>query len=107
MDISKRHRLELPRLPPCRLSYNRLGPEGAKHLAKALNVNASLTKISLAKNQLGEEGTKGICEALKANVTLVELDLSDEYWLGNIGGPAGAKHVAEMLGVNAVLTNLS
>ena len=93
----------------CGLDYYGKGTytaEGIKAIADALHVNASLTKISLAKNQLGEEGTKGICEALKANVTLVELDLSDEYWLGNIGGPAGAMHVADMLRVNASLTKI-
>jgi hypothetical protein len=49
---------------------------------------------------LGEEGTKAIGEALKQNKTLKELDLSGY----NIVRAAGAKHVANMLGVNGGLT---
>ena len=52
-----------------------------------------------------EEGTKAICEALEQNTTLKELDISGGYD-GNIGGSAGAKHVAKMLGVNGALTKI-
>ena len=49
-----------------------------------------------------------ICEALKGNETLKELDLSGDgvYGISNIGGPAGAKHVANMLSASASLTKL-
>ena len=78
--------------------------EGITAIADALRVNGALTKLSLASNYLKEEGTKAICEALKQNKTLKELDLSDN----NIGrGAAGAKHVADMLGVNGALTALN
>jgi hypothetical protein len=60
--------------------------------------------MSLAKNVLGEEGTKAICEALEQNKTLKELDISGTKYEDNIGGSAGAKHVAKMLGVNGALT---
>ena len=65
--------------------------------------------MSLACNTLGEKGTKAICEALEQNMTLKELDLSggDYHRRSNIGGAAGAKHVAKMLGVNGGLTELS
>jgi hypothetical protein len=53
---------------------------------------------------LEEEGTKAICEALEQNKTLKELDISGAKYGGNIGGSAGAKHVAKMLGVNGALT---
>jgi len=86
---------------------NQLGPEDAKAFADALCVNASLTKLSLAMNDLGEPGTKSICDALKDNKMLKELDLSGDYRGSNIGGSAGAKHVADMLGVNASLTKIS
>jgi Ran GTPase-activating protein (RanGAP) involved in mRNA processing and transport len=69
-----------------------------------------LTKLSLAENELGEEGTKAICEALEQNKTLKELDISNSPHRGsgsNIGGSAGAKHVAKMLGVNGALTTLN
>ena len=83
--------------------------EGITAIADALRVNGALTKLSLADNNLMEEGTKAICEALEKNKTLKELDISgakDESDISNIGGSAGAKHVAKMLGVNGVLTNL-
>ncbi len=70
-----------------------------------MRVNNSLTKLSLAQNKLEEEGTKAICEALEQNTTLKELDISGDRIRGsNIGGSAGAKHVAKMLGVNGALT---
>ena len=89
------------------LSFNKLGPEGAKVLAPAIAVCASLTKILVSCNHLGEEGTKAICEALKVNQSIKELDLSGHPALGsNIGGPAGAKHVADMLCANASITSV-
>ena len=64
--------------------------------------------MSLANNKLGEEGTKAICEALEQNKTLKELDISGSFYGGsNIGGSAGVKHVAKMLGVNGGLTALN
>ena len=80
--------------------------EGITAIANALRVNGSLTKLSLAKNELKEEGTKAICKALKQNTTLKELDISGRWGVSNIGGPAGVKHVAKMLGVNGSLTAL-
>jgi NLR family CARD domain-containing protein 3 len=55
---------------------------------------------------LEEEGIKAICEALEQNKTLKELDISGAKYKSNIGGSAGAKHVAKMLGVNGGLTSL-
>jgi Ran GTPase-activating protein (RanGAP) involved in mRNA processing and transport len=81
--------------------------EGITAIADALRVNGSLTKLSLAQNKLEEEGTKAICEALEQNTTLKELDISGDRTCGDyIGGSAGAKHVAKMLGVNGGLTAL-
>jgi hypothetical protein len=84
--------------------------EGITSIAEALRVNGGLTKLSLAKNKLGEEGTKFLCDALVGNNTLKELDLSgDSSFRGtgsNIGGTAGAKHVANMLLVNGALTSV-
>ena len=79
---------------------------GITELAAALGVNGSLTKMSLAWNELGVEGTKAICEALEQNKTLKELDLCSGNIGVNIGGAAGAKNVAKMLGVNGSLTAL-
>jgi Ran GTPase-activating protein (RanGAP) involved in mRNA processing and transport len=82
-----------------------IGVEGGMLLAYLVPVMGALTKLSLAQNKLEEEGTKAICEALEQNTTLKELDISGGYE-GNIGGSAGAKHVAKMLGVNGELTAL-
>jgi len=79
-----------------------VGVEGGMVVVGLIPVMGGLTKMSLAHTDLKEEGTKAICEALKQNKTLKELDLS-----GNIGGEAGAKHVADMLGVNNALTKIS
>ena len=90
-------------------SSKAIGPKGAKLIGQALqnSVNASLTKVSLAKNELGEEGTKIICESMKGNDTLKEIDLSgDSYYGSNIGGAAGAKHVADLLRVTASVTSV-
>jgi Ran GTPase-activating protein (RanGAP) involved in mRNA processing and transport len=81
--------------------------DGIKTIADSIAATASLTKISLAKNNLGEEGTKLICEAVKSNTTIKELDLSGLYGSGsNIGGAAGAKHVADMLNGTASVTSV-
>ena len=85
------------------LTNRGLDMTGIKELAAALGVNGSLTKMSLAENKLEEKGTKAICEALEQNKTLKELDISGYPSGSNIGGLAGAKHVAKMLGVNGSL----
>ncbi|KOO24107.1 hypothetical protein Ctob_001633, partial [Chrysochromulina tobinii] len=84
------------------------GAAGAMHVADMLGVNGGLTKVSLALNELGEEGTKAICEALEQNKTLKELEISGNMTgNSNIGGTAGVKHVAKMLGVNGGLTSIN
>jgi hypothetical protein len=107
------------------LSGHALQPPDAILLASDLSqavVTGALTKLSLAQNKLGEEGTKFLCDALVGNNTLKELDLSGESscvgqycrpiagFVGqygtNIGGTAGAKHVANMLLVNGGLTSI-
>ena len=82
-----------------------VGVEGGMVVAGLIPVMGALTKLSLAWNKLEEEGTKAICEALEQNKTLKELDISGNRH-GNIGGSAGAKHVAKMLGVNGGLTSI-
>ncbi len=70
-------------------------------------VSPPLTKLSLADNNLQEEGIFAICEALEQNTTLKELNISGGRYDGNnIGGSAGAKHVAKMVGVNGALTQV-
>ena len=84
-----------------------LGSVDAILIANDLAVTPSLTKISLARNNLGEEGSKFICEAVKNSTRINELDLSGSIIYGsNIGGAAGAKHVADMLNVTASVTSV-
>ena len=85
------------------LSGKNLGVASAVVIASLISVNGGLTKLSLAVNRLGEEGTKAICKALEQNTTLKELDISHS----EIGGSAGAKDVAKMVGVNGGLTALN
>ena len=88
------------------LSHKGLGVASAIVIASLIGVNGALTKLSLASNKLEEAGTKAICEALEQNTTLKELDISGDSRGSNIGGSAGAKHVAKMLGVNGALTQV-
>ena len=88
------------------LNWKYFGVEGGMVVAGLIPVMGGLTKLSLERNNLEEEGTKAICEALKQNKTLKELDISGGDY-GSIGGSAGAKHVARMLGVNGGLTSLN
>jgi Ran GTPase-activating protein (RanGAP) involved in mRNA processing and transport len=88
------------------LSGKDLGVASVVVIASLISVNGGLTKISLAQNKLEEEGTKAICEALEQNKTLKELDISGNVYGSNIGGSAGVKHVAKMLGVNGALTQV-
>ena len=90
------------------LSGKEVGVVGCMVVAGLLPVMASLTNISLARSKLGEEGSKIICSALKSSSTMTDLDLSGSPVFGsNIGGAAGAKHVAEMLKVTGSLTSIN
>ena len=88
------------------LGENRIDPEGARSLADALKVNASLTTLDISNNKIADEGVKPICEALKENKTLTSLDLNARTVSGGEIGPQGAKYIAEMLSVNASLTQV-
>jgi hypothetical protein len=91
-------------------SSQSLKPPDAILLASDLSqavVTGGLTKLSLAHNMLREEGTKAICEALEQSTSLKELDICGSSYDSNIGGSAGARHVAKMVGVNGGLTALN
>jgi hypothetical protein len=72
-------------MPPCRLAYNEIGPEGAKALAPALAASASLTSLDLSLNNLCKgkgffgrtihtsKGIKMIAKALKVNASLTKI----------------------------------
>ena len=79
-----------------------LGPVNAILIASDLRVNTLLTSVNLSNNKWGVDGTKFICDALKGNTTLKHLDLSGGYYNPNIGGAAGAKLVADLLGASSL-----
>ncbi|MDF3054681.1 MAG: hypothetical protein K0Q74_588 [Gammaproteobacteria bacterium] len=82
---------------------NRIGPQGAFALAKALNVNKGLRTLSLLGNSLGDEGAMQIARLLSDNVS----DLDTLALGGNGVGPKGAAALAEALAVNQSLQILS
>eukprot|EP00808_Paulinella_micropora_P022578 g1160.t1 len=59
------------------ISRNSLGAEGARHIAKALEVNTSLTSLSLRYNDIGPEGAKQIAKALQDHASVTSVDLRD------------------------------
>jgi hypothetical protein len=101
----------LPRLPLTRLkiyltelnlSYNEIGDAGVVSLAKALEVNATLTTLWLIENQIGDTGACSLSNALEVNATLTKLNLSH-----NCIGDPGAIGLSKALEVNTTLAILS
>jgi hypothetical protein len=93
-------------MPVMDLCNKELRGHAAMLISYLIPAMGALTMLSLAENMLREEGTKAICEALEQNKSLKELDISGDINRSNIGGSAGAKHVAKMLRVNGGLTAL-
>ena len=58
-----------------------IGDEGAKALAEALKVNATVEDLYLDGCGIGDDGAAAIAEALRSNTTLTELIL----WGNDIG----------------------
>ena len=85
------------------LSRNEIDAEGAKPLADAFRVTASMTKILVGNNKLGNQGTIIICDALRESTVskVQELDLA----LNNIG-PDGAKAIAALCAVTGSITSV-
>ena len=67
-----------------------IGPSGASALAKALQLNYTLTYLDLQYNAISDSGAAAIAEALKSNCTLTELCLSENK-IGESGGEALGK----------------
>eukprot|EP00808_Paulinella_micropora_P026595 g50619.t1 len=83
------------------VSYNQIGAEGAEYIAKAFEVNQTLTTLTLWDNKIGAEGAAHIAAAVKENKTLRELNMYKNYI-----GPDGAKAFAKALEVNSSLKTL-
>merc|ERR1712137_418817 len=82
---------------------NKIGPEGATAIAKALEVNRVLTTLNLSGpfQNIGDQGAAAIAEALKVNRVLTKLNLAANDIMDE-----GATALASALEVNAVLTSL-
>ena len=52
------------------MDTNKIGAEGAKHLAEALKINKTLTTIDLHGNKIGAEGAKAMAEAQSKTLTI-------------------------------------
>ena len=58
-----------------RLDFNGIDPHGARLLGEALARNAVLRDLSLCKNDAGRKGSLAFARALQSNATLTRLDL--------------------------------
>ena len=87
-----------PNLNHLNLSWNNIGDEGAKALAKALEKCPNLIYLSLNCNNIGDEGTKALAKALLKCPNLKELFLGEN----NIGDE-GAQALALVLEKNPKL----
>ena len=59
------------------LSFNQMGPEGGRALAKSLETNRSVRTLWLASNRLGEKCAIDFINAFRRNVVVTHLNLSD------------------------------
>eukprot|EP01065_Artemidia_motanka_P041066 TRINITY_DN5261_c0_g1_i1.p1 TRINITY_DN5261_c0_g1~~TRINITY_DN5261_c0_g1_i1.p1 ORF type:complete len:694 (+),score=256.42 TRINITY_DN5261_c0_g1_i1:104-2185(+) len=58
------------------LRNNRIGPDGAANVARAIKVNRTLTALDLQWNKIGAQGGESILAALHENTSLTELRLT-------------------------------
>ena len=79
------------RLRELNLYENKIGDEGAKALAEALQENQTLTSLVLWDNKIGDEGGKALLEALQKNQTLTTIYLSDNPMSSSLQGSIRAK----------------
>ena len=82
------------------VANNEIGAEGAAALAKALEVNASITNIDLDYNKIGADGAAALAKALEVNASITNIDLNSNQ----IGD--GAAALAKALEVNKNITIL-
>ncbi len=86
------------RLTSLDIRGSRIGPEGAKVLARALRRNLTLTALVLLDNGIGMVGAKALAEMLRCNAALRLLDLR-----ANRLGVLGAGLFGESLKTNVAL----
>ena len=59
------------------VAANEIGAQGAAALAKALEVNASITTIDVASNKIGADGAAALAKALEVNASITNINLGD------------------------------
>lgn len=77
-----------------------IGDDGAVHLARALQVNASLTILKLTMSSIGDVGAQAIADMIKVNTKLHTISLD-----GNVIGKVGESALRDALKYNRVLHN--
>eukprot|EP00029_Vermamoeba_vermiformis_P005289 TRINITY_DN1793_c0_g1_i4.p1 TRINITY_DN1793_c0_g1~~TRINITY_DN1793_c0_g1_i4.p1 ORF type:complete len:603 (-),score=117.67 TRINITY_DN1793_c0_g1_i4:86-1840(-) len=90
-----------PSITQLNLEGNKIGAEGARYLAAALEKNSSITQLSLARNNMGDKGAQYLAAALEKNSSITDLDLRNN----NIGDE-GAQYLATVLEKNSSITDL-
>ncbi|CAM9904207.1 unnamed protein product, partial [Choristocarpus tenellus] len=85
------------------LEWNGIGTslQGVESLARALQVNCSLTSLVLCNNKITAQGAYVLAQALRGNCTLKELDLR---W--NEIGNSGARALRDSLDVNIAISTI-
>ncbi|XP_070544480.1 leucine-rich repeat-containing protein 74B-like isoform X2 [Ptychodera flava] len=58
------------------LSDNRLGKDGARHVADMLTENVSIVTLDISDNNIGSEGARMVCDMIAENNSLTSLNLS-------------------------------
>ena len=95
----------------CRLFNNKIGPEGAKEIAKALSVNASLTSVTLLGNKFDDATVVMLLKLKEEKLTLTTLcGLKPDQKEANFNNwgliSQDAKLLAPEIAVNASLTKI-
>eukprot|EP00808_Paulinella_micropora_P025226 g3551.t1 len=59
------------------ISLNNIGPQGAKHIAEAIQENKAVIELRMEVNKIGPAGAEAIANMLKVNLTLTALDFAE------------------------------
>ena len=88
------------------LAWNNITNEGAKKIAKAIQVTKTLRKLNLNDNQISDDGAAAISDSLKVNKSLQELKIQGRASRCVVITNKGAKYVSEAIQVNTALQKL-
>ena len=83
------------------LSDNKITDEGAKKLAKGIQVNVTLQKLNLSGNKITDKGAMRLAEAIQVSKTLQELNIS-KNWICK----EGVMRIVEACTINRTLHKL-